>query len=218
MEFMFGRIDKENNFVGISELHAYTISGIENEGISEIKDRILNYIGEDLKFKSGSNFKVNSGKTFPYFRKYQDLLALPDLTDGMDKTDIQVIVFLEDAYPDKIEPFLNEHHIDFTKSYGDFLLRPSFEFKGKNARIIIKLHIVNRNIFVFSICETELKGMFYPKLTKEKEFTDLNAMLSEISKYIRIENSAKGRFEFSSHTQLRKILFRLETLCQGTIL
>ena len=218
MEFIFGRIDNENNFVGISELHAYTISGIEHEGISEIKDRILNYIGEDLKFKSGSNFKVNSGKTFPYFRKYQDLLMLPDLTDGMDKTDIQVIVFLEDAYPDKIEPFLNEHHIDFTKSYGDFLLRPSFEFKGKNAQIIIKLHIVNRNIFVFSICETKLKGMFYPKLTEEKEFTDLNAMLSEISKYISIENSAKGRFEFSSHTQLRKILFRLETLCQGTIL
>ena len=218
MEFKFGRIDKENNFVGISELHAYTISGIENERISKIKDRILNYIGEYLKFKSGPNFKVNIGKTFPYFSKYQDLLALPDLTDGMDKTDIQVIVFLEDAYPDKIEPFLNEHHIDFTKSYGDFLLRPSFEFKGKNARIIIKLHIVNRNIFVFCICETELKGMFYPKLTEEKEFTDLNAMLSEISKYIRIENSAKGRFEFSSHTQLRKILFRLETLCQGTIL
>ena len=213
MEFLFGMINKDNKFEGISNLHPYTISGIQDKKTNEIKDMILNHIGKYLKIKSGSNFKVNSMRTFPYFREYQDLLQLPDLTDDMDRTDIQVIVFLEDMFPDKIEPFLNKHHIKFTKSYGEFLVRPSFKFYGKDAQIIIEVDITNRNIFVFKICETKLDGMFYPTLTGNKKFTDLNAMLPEIMKHISIDDSINGKFEFSSHIKLKKILLQLENLC-----
>ena len=213
MQFLFGTINTDNEFVKILDLHPHTISGIANKKTSEIKDMISSLIKSPFTIKGGSNFKVNIIREFPYFRKYQDLLKLPNLDDDMNKTDIQVIVFLEDMFPDKIEPFLNKHHIKFTKSYGEFLVRPSFKFYGKDAQIIIEVDITNRNIFVFKICETKLDGMFYPTLTGNKKFTDLNAMLPEIMKHISIDDSINGKFEFSSHIKLKKILLQLENLC-----
>ena len=68
MEFLFGRIDRKNNFVGIDGLHAFTISGIEKKKTSEIKEMVLKYIGEYLLIKGGSNFKINHLKEVPYFR------------------------------------------------------------------------------------------------------------------------------------------------------
>ena len=213
MQFLFGTINTDNEFVKILDLHPHTISGIANKKTSEIKDMISSLIKSPFTIKGGSNFKVNSIKEFPYFRKYQDLLELPDLDDGMDKTDIQVIVFLEDISRDKIELFLKRHNIGFIKSSGEFLIRPSFKFNGKDAQIIIQLDIINHDIFVFKICETKLDCMFYPVLKGEKMFTDLNTMLPEIKKHISINDSINGKFESSSYIQLRKILLRLENLC-----
>lgn len=173
-----------------------------------------------LLIKDGPNFKVNIFEQHPYFKKYEDLLKLPNFDDVKNKTRIQVLVFLVDKYPDKIEPFLVENNIEFVKSYGEFLLRPSIEFKEKDAQIIIESHIADRNKFVFKICELKLRGMFYPILESEKTFTDLGLMLVEIHKYIKTgppsvsktQPTVEERLGCNSLMPYKNILLQLEKL------